>query len=186
MQGQILDNLHGLEVSLTGDAELLGPCRAARVATNGFRLTVSTPAHHGIAVDGSKDPAGWGGNVVFTVPVYPSNASHVHAALGPDPFALSFRERVAEVSGADGLSAFEWLAAFLAANPLADRAATKAAWIAWAAQARNLTYFDTAIDSILRNFCGGSVLWSDLSAFVLSRTPEAWAGLDVQTGEVIG
>ncbi|TAL17043.1 hypothetical protein EPN96_06600 [bacterium] len=186
MQGQIHENLHGKTVTLTGDAELFGPCRVAKVTTNGFLLTVSTPAHHGITIDGSKNPADWGANVFFTVPVYPENAAHIHIVEAPDPFALEFRARVEAASGADGLAAFEWLVAFLGANPLADRTATKAAWIAWATEAGNKTYFEAAIDAVLTGFCNGSGLWADLAGFVLSRTPEAWAGLPVPTGEVLG
>ena len=185
MQGQIHENQHGRELSLTGDAELFGPCRVAKVSTNTFRLTVSTKAHHGIAIDGSKNPADWGTNVAFTVPVYEDNAGHVHIALAPDPFALEFRARVAGASGTDGLAAFDWLVAYLRANPLADRAATKAAWIAWATEAGNKTYFEAAIDAVLTGFCNSSGLWSDLAGFVLSRTPEAWAGQAVPTGEAI-
>ncbi len=181
MQGQIDENLHLGELSLSGEAELTGPCRLAKVATNGFALKVSTPAHHGISIDGFKDPADWGPNVVFTVPVYESNASYSLPVLQRDKEALALRERILVSSGGDGLEAFEWLAARIAAFE-ETRDEAKGAWIAQSESSGNKIHFDSAIDAFLAAYELSG--WPALSSFIRSKTLDAWKGLEVETGRV--
>lgn len=168
-------------LSLTEDTILCGPCRFAKVTTNGHSLTVSTQAHHGITIDSSKDPVAWGTNVHFTVPVFPQNATHTMEVLAADADAQALYAKVAEKVGPDGVAMWHWLVDYIVANPLSDTEAAKNAWAAWSAANENAVYYNQALIFLQKTF--GT--WANLKTQILAKGAAAWKGEPVPTGEVI-
>ena len=180
----ILDgNISKLLYVLTEDTEITGNCRLSKITTAGHLLTVSTLAHHGISINGSKNPEDWGPEVVFTVPIYADNAVHCEYPEAVDPQVEQLRAGISAWNGKDGLDALEYWVGQLHANPAMTYEELCTAWEGWRWGPRN--YLDIEACLIGLQMTLQIPDFDHLKAFLLSKSPAAWRGLPVPTGEVI-
>ena len=102
----------------------------------------------------------------------------ISVLFSEDKLVKQIKADAAEFSGADGTAALDHWLAVVHADPAITQAEAKAEWIAWATAPanNNLVYFDSAVDSLIRNFCPApNDSWAGLTALFLSRSLQRWA-----------
>ena len=194
MQGQINGNYTNRAIDLTGPAELIEcNARVAKVTTNGHPLVVSTKAHHGMTVDGSKDHADWTG-VTFTVPEMTDPADTTDFSLiiwGPLPKADEVRKGIRDNLGPEGLAIWSETIDQLFADPAISYPDLVTAVEAWAESdpggdyaVMNTVNIDRAFRRLKKRYFNDQG-YAAIVAYITSFSRETWAGQPTEQIEVI-
>lgn len=93
--------------------------------------------------------------------------------FGIDKTAKLISEKTSEYTGVDGITAWHHWVGVIHDNPTITRSEAKAEWVTWADANHNLVYFDTSVDSLIRNFVPAGT-WDGLVALIVSKPVQRW------------